>query len=89
MLVEDSPDGHEADLLAQPAHEVGDPPVDPVGVVPADSHDGRASASGGACPMGVFVRFKLPVPVHERPRRPRMLVPLQLVGVEAVQHGRA
>lgn len=72
--------------------EVGNPLVAPVGVVPADPDDGVhgflihrwPSASGGICPMGVLVGHELPVPVHERPRRPRVLVPLQLVGVEAV-----
>ena len=34
--------------------------------------------------MGVLVRHELPVPVHERLWRPRVLVPLQLVGIEAV-----
>ena len=76
VLVEYALDGHEADLVAQPVDEVGDPPVTPVGVVPADPDDGvhgllihlGASASDGGCPMGVFVRHKLPVPVHERPR---------------------
>ncbi len=85
-------DGHEADIVAKPVDEVGNPLVAPVGVVPADPDDGvhgllvhrGASASGGICPMGVLVRHKLPVPVHERPWRPRVLVPLQLVGVEAV-----
>ncbi len=92
VLVEDALDGHEADLVAQPVDEVGNPPVAPVGVVPADPHNGihgllvhrRASASGGMRPMGVLVRHKFSVPVHERPRRPHVLVPLQLVGVETV-----
>ena len=92
VLVEDALDGHEADLVAQPVDEVGDPLVAPVGVVPADPDDGvhgllvhrGASASGRVRPMGVLVHHKLPVPVHERLWRPRVLVPLQLVGVEAV-----
>lgn len=92
VLVEDALDGHEADLVAQPVNEVGNPVVAPVGVFPADPDDGvhgllvhrGPSASGGMRPMGVLVRHELPVPVHERPRRPRVLVPLQLVGVEAV-----
>ena len=93
VLVEDALDGHEADIVAQPVDEVGDPLVAPVGVVPADPDDGVhgllvhrwPSASGGMRPMGVLVRHELPVPVHERPGRPRVLVPLQLVGVEAVR----
>ena len=93
VLVEDALDGHEADLVAEPVDEIGNPPVAPVGVVPADPHDcvhgllvhRGASASGGIRPMGVLVRHKLPVPVHERPWQPRVLVPLQLVGVEAVR----
>lgn len=92
MLVEDALDSHEAYLVAEPVDEIGNPPVAPVGVVSADPHDGIhgllvhrvASASDGVCPMGVFVRHKLPVPVHERPRRPRVLVSLQLVGVETM-----
>ena len=67
--------GHETDLVAQSVDEVGNPPVAPVGVVPADPYDGihgllvqyGPSASSGICPMGVLVRHKLPVPVHERP----------------------
>lgn len=35
--------------------------------------------------MGVLVRHKFPVPVHEHLGRPRVLVPLQLVGVEAAR----
>lgn len=92
VLVEDAFDGHEADLVAQPMDEVGNPLVAPVGVVHAEPDDGVhgllihrwPSASGGIRPMGVLVGHELPVPVHERPRRPRVLVPLQLVGVEAV-----
>lgn len=55
VLVEYALDGHEADPVAQPVDEVGDPPVTPVGVVPADPDDGvhgllihlGASASDG------------------------------------------
>ena len=93
VLVEDALDGHEADLVAQPVDEVGNPVVAPVGVFPADPDDGVhgllihrwTSASGGIRPMGVLVGHELPVPVHERLGRPRVLVPLQLVDVEAVR----